>query len=59
MIKLLVDNGYKEQLKIGSNTYSIISTDNPDNPKTVFLNLPISWDSQGGKLNVTFDEKSL
>ncbi|WP_342218603.1 hypothetical protein [Spiroplasma endosymbiont of Amphimallon solstitiale] len=33
--------------------------DNPDNPKTVFLNLPISWDSQGGKLNVTFDEKSL
>ncbi|MBP1524960.1 MAG: ETX/MTX2 family pore-forming toxin [Spiroplasma ixodetis] len=38
LIKLLVDNGYKEQLKIGSNTYSIISTDNPDNPKTVFFN---------------------
>lgn len=44
---------------MNANTYSIISTDNPDNLQTVFINLPISCDSQGGKLNVTFDEKAL
>lgn len=59
LIKLLVDHGYSDQLKMDADTYSIISTDNPDNPKTIFLNLPVSWESQGGKLNVTFDEKSL
>lgn len=59
IIKLLVEHGYKDQLKMDFDSYSIISTNNPDNPKNVFLNLPISWQSEGGKMNVTFDEKPI
>ncbi|WP_256468765.1 hypothetical protein [Spiroplasma endosymbiont of Phyllotreta cruciferae] len=35
------------------------SVDNVDNPTVIIFSIPITWNSQGGKLDVTFDETPL
>lgn len=59
LILLLSKNGFAEQIKNTSTNFSIISTDNPNNPTSATLNLPVSWNSQGGKLDITFNETPL
>lgn len=59
LISILNKNGYANQIKNTSTKFSVLSTDNPNNPTTASLNIPVSWDSQGGKLSVTFDETPL
>jgi hypothetical protein len=38
---------------------SILSTDNVNNPTVIIFNIPINWNSQGGKLDVNFSEAPL
>ncbi len=56
LILLLAKNGFADQIKNTSTNFSIISTDNPSNPTSATLNLPVTWNSQGGKLDVTLNE---
>lgn len=53
--------GYADQMRMDSNKYSLISLENPENPESgeIYLNLPISWESQGGELEVNFSETAL
>lgn len=57
IIEILVQHGYGEQIKNTSSEYSIISTDDPVNPSEVNLNLPVSWETQQGKIEVVVQEE--
>lgn len=54
-----VHMGFADYLKLDSLEYSIISADDPYKPTKAYLNLPITWDSQGGKMEVTFEEEAI
>lgn len=53
------DLGYADLMKLDCSEYSLISTDNSEVPTIAYLNLPIIWDSQGGKIDVNFTEETL
>lgn len=59
IINVLKDGGYTNQIKNNSHKYSIITIDNPEEPNRVYLNLPITWQSQGSKIEVSHYEESL
>lgn len=59
IIDSLNDLGLGNKIKMDLNQYSIITTDNPKKPTKAYLNLPISWESQGGKLDVKFSEEPI
>lgn len=51
--------GYIDQFKNNSTKYSVITMDDIENPTKIYLNLPISWKSQGGQIQVTHYEEPL
>ncbi|MDQ7983057.1 MAG: ETX/MTX2 family pore-forming toxin [Spiroplasma sp.] len=52
--KLEVD-GFGDKIKNTSKEFSVIKTDNPNNPSQVTLNLPVEWEIEGSELDVEFD----
>lgn len=59
LILLLSENGFADQIKNTSTNFSVISTNDPNNPSSATLNLPVTWDSEGGKLDITLNETHL
>ncbi|WP_346350294.1 ETX/MTX2 family pore-forming toxin [Spiroplasma endosymbiont of Calodromius spilotus] len=54
-----IGSKYGDMLAMDYKGNSILSTDNINNPTVIIFNIPITWNSQGGKLDVTFDELQL
>ncbi|MDQ7983058.1 MAG: ETX/MTX2 family pore-forming toxin [Spiroplasma sp.] len=59
IIKLLAVKGYADKIKFSAKEFSIISVDDPNNPVLVTINLPISWESQGGAIEIDVVKESL
>jgi len=50
---------YSDMVSMDYKGNSILSTDNVNNPTVIIFNIPINWNSQGGKLDVNFSEAPL
>lgn len=59
IISFLNDAGYGNMIRNDSKEFSIITTDNPNNPTSVSLNFPIDYISKGGKMEVEFLQEPL
>ncbi|WP_253301343.1 ETX/MTX2 family pore-forming toxin [Spiroplasma endosymbiont of Phyllotreta cruciferae] len=58
MIKI-IGTKYRDMLSMDYKGNCVWSVDNVDNPTVIIFSIPITWNSQGGKLDVTFDETPL
>lgn len=59
IVETLREIGYINQLKNNSQQYSIITVDNINHPNKIYLNLPVSWQSQGGQIQISHYQESL
>lgn len=53
---MLKSSGYSEQLQSKKSNYSILTVDNIQDPQKFYLNLPVTWESQGGKIDISHYE---
>lgn len=59
VVGFLNEAGYGDMIRMDSDKFTTISTDNPENPTMVSLNLPVNYVSRGGKLEVNFTQEPL
>lgn len=59
IIGFLNEAGYGDMMRTESEEFCVITTDNPDKPSMVSLNLPANYVTEGGKLDVDFFQEPL
>ena len=60
ILKILKEEGYGNQLiSKKENEYAIVSVDNINDPRLVFLNLPIEWSSQASGISLEYYEEPI